>query len=315
MWKQCGSTVLVSGATGFIGTALVQDLATRGFRVIGASRASATETAPGCPVRKLPSPTTSSDDEFEALVEEVDHVVHLAGLAHTRIKNDAANAYHQANTALSERLARAAAKRLTGKFVLMSSIRAQCGAFANQFVLETDAAQPTDFYGQSKLAAEKAVVAALKPQHFTILRPVVVYGQGVRGNFGHLLTLARLPIPLPIAGLTRRRSILARSSLCRAIAHCLTTSETDGRIFNVADKSPLTIGEIIMALRQGFNKRDLIFPCPPNLLKQGAHLFGQTQRWEAFSGGLVVSADALEKTGWRPVTDTLVELRQLASDL
>ncbi|WP_425595805.1 NAD-dependent epimerase/dehydratase family protein [Pseudorhizobium flavum] len=315
MLRPRGSCVLVTGATGFLGTALAQDLVTQGFRVIGASRRAWPETWEGVSFRRLPSPATSSDHEFDILLDQVDHVVHLAGIAHTEVKGDAADAYRQANTILSERLARAAANRVSGKFILMSSIRAQCGSVANHVVREIDPPHPTDLYGQSKLAAEQAVAAILRPQHYTILRPVAVYGPGVKGNFKHLLTLARLPVPLPLASLTERRSFLAYSSLCRAITHCLTNHQTDGNIYNVADKSPVTVGEAIVALRHGFRQRGLLFQCPPSILKRCALLLGQSKRWETLSGRLMVSSGSLEKTGWRPATETLTELRKMARAL
>lgn len=314
MRKPLNETVLVTGSEGFIGLELAQHLLSQGFNVIGASRAPSAKTGQKVPLRRLPCPD-SPDEEFDALLEGVDHVVHLAGIAHTQLKTDATTAYHQANVVLTDRLAAASARRLNGKFIFISSIRAQCGSTADSLVRETDTPSPTDLYGQSKLAAEKAVAGVLISQRYTVLRPVVVYGRGVRGNMRSLVALAKLPFPLPFAGLIEKRSFLSRSALCSAIAHCLVTPDTDGRTFIVADRSAVSASEAVKALRRGLDKAPRLFWCSPILLRLAAQMFGQGRRWKTLSGKLVVSVDALERTGWQPVEDSIDELRQIAAYL
>lgn len=310
--KKTDQVVLVTGAAGFVGAALVEHLTLLGYRVIAASR-SHRATGQGVDDVLLPSPTDASDDEFDNLLSQAHHVVHLAGLAHTRVEGaDAADIYRYANLVLTERLANAAArKRLPGKFLFVSSVRAQCGNARSGIVSETDIAQPTDEYGRTKLAAEQAIARIFGPEQFTILRPVLVYGRGVKGNMATLQNLARMKVPLPLGSLPGRRSLLSRQSLCQAISHCLIEPKTDGNTYIVADRQSLTVGEIVAALRRGLNSRPLVFPFPAALLKHATGLILSSGQWETLAGDLRVSTAALEATGWQPNDDTAKELSMM----
>ncbi|MGV8938496.1 MAG: NAD-dependent epimerase/dehydratase family protein [Allorhizobium sp.] len=310
-----GATVLVTGASGFIGRELVGLLVSSGYRVVAASRVVGGPADPGVRTVGLPLAETASDQDFDRLLEGVDYVVHLAGIAHTRLPpKDAAAAYHHANMLLTERLAKAAAGTLPGKFVFVSSIRAQCGGTYAGIAVESDPPQPTDAYGRSKLAAENAVAKTLARGNFSILRPVLVYGAGVRGNMGALIALAKLPLPLPFGSLTAKRSLLSRTALCRAILHCMRQPATDGGTFIVADRTPLTAAQIVAALRNGLGRRPAMMPFPPALLALAARLLGQSSRFETLSQDLVASSQALEATGWSAVKNPAQTLAGIFSD-
>lgn len=303
-------TVLVTGAFGFVGTELLGHLTSAGYKVIAASRSPANMHGGVIESVVLPSPETATDLEFDRLLSGVDHVVHLAGIAHTQLRQrDAAAAYHNANFLLTERLAKSAVRSISGKFVFVSSIRAQCGGFHNGVAVETDRPHPTDDYGRTKLQAENAIATILVGGNFSILRPMLVYGAGVRGNMGALIRLAKLPLPLPFASLRARRSLLSRSSLCRAIVHCLREPATDRGTFIVADKKALTPLQIIAALRAGLGRGPGLFHCPPALLGAAAKLLMQSNRWETLSNDSVACSRALEATGWTPVEDPFEEIQ------
>lgn len=310
-----GATVLVTGAFGFIGRELVGELVSAGYRVVAASRLPGRQSDPGVRTVSLPPVATAPDRDFDRLLEGIDHVVHLAGIAHTRLPpEDAAAAYRNANLLLTERLAKAAAGTLPGKFVFVSSIRAQCGGSHAGIAVETDRPQPTDEYGRSKLAAERAVAAILPRGNFSILRPVLVYGVGVKGNMGALIALAKLPLPLPFGSLTAKRSLLSRAALCQAILHCLAQPATDGGTFIVADRTPLTPSQIVTALRAGLGRGPSILSFPPALLAVAARLFGQSSRFETLSHDLVASPQALEETGWSAVENSQLALSRPFGD-
>ncbi|TXN39301.1 NAD(P)H-binding protein, partial [Methylobacterium sp. WL18] len=130
-----------------------------------------------------------------AALSGVDAVVHSAGLAHA-MSGAPEDDYRTLNTEATRKLAEAAARAKVRRFVFLSSIRAQVGASAPCVVGEGDEPRPTDAYGRSKLEAERAL--AETGLDWVALRPVLVYGAGVKGNMAALLRLARSPYPLPL---------------------------------------------------------------------------------------------------------------------
>ncbi|PYE87880.1 NAD-dependent epimerase/dehydratase family protein [Phyllobacterium leguminum] len=303
--------VLVTGASGFIGRALVPHLLAAGFSVRAASRTPEKIRLAGVETAQLPSPDAPAA-AFETLATGCDHVVHLAAIAHARQKLATA-AYEAANRMLAARLAEAARSAAQGKFVFISSIRAQCGQVADGIVRETDPAKPEDDYGRAKLAAEQAIAAIFADTgKFTILRPVLVYGPGVGGNMAMLTRLGRLPVPLPFAGLDAKRSLLDREALCDAILHSIREPKTDGGTYLVADAEPLSVAQILAAIRAGLGRKPGLFPVPQSWLAHLAGLVGQSTRWQAVTGGLIASPLLLEETGWRAPRDSFRRIAESA---
>jgi nucleoside-diphosphate-sugar epimerase len=301
-----GSVVLVTGASGFIGVELVSQLEASGYRVISATRSADGSNGQS---RQLPSPG-DPDEMFRHLLEDVEHVVHLAAIAHTQLSG-AADAYRAVNCVLAAKLAKAANEVIPGKFVFVSSIRAQCASAHKGIVKETDLPAPSNDYGQAKLAAEAEIATAMAKGNYTILRPVLVYGAGAKGNLAMLLKLAALPLPLPLGSLTGRRSLVDRSALCRAIIHCLNEPTTDAGTFIVSDKLPVTVPQILRAMRRGLGRSPGIFSCPPWLLNLAARVTRQGERWEKLNEDLVASSAKLRETGWDAVEDTPSQLEEV----
>src|SRR6185369_11694039 len=204
--------VLVTGASGFIGRALVHEFVAQGHWVRAAMRVPADifpRTVEVVAVSDLANPI-----EWRPLIREIDSVVHLAGIAHTGA-GVAETAYDRVNRAATAALASAAVAARIKRLVFISSVRAQSGPSSSRAIAETDPPAPTDAYGRSKLAAEEAIRATAVP--YTILRPALIYGSGVKGNLASLLRLAQSRLPLPLAALHSRRSLLARENLIGAI--------------------------------------------------------------------------------------------------
>jgi UDP-glucose 4-epimerase len=298
--------VLVTGASGFIGSGLISELEAAGYLVTQASR----NARPGTPqALRLPSshePLTA----FEDLLENVDHVVHLAAIHHAG-PSVSAEEYHAANCMLTARLAQAADKMISGKLVFTSSIRAQCGGVFDGVMCESDPPHPTDDYGRAKLAAEAEIAAAMPRRNYTILRPVLVYGPAATGNFAKLARLAALPVPLPLKSLPGRRSLLDRAALCAAIIHCLREPRTDGEVFIVADQRPLTLGEMVSAMRRGMGHRPMLFSLPDHVLDLFAEITAQKDRKQRLYRDLVASSSKLQSTGWVAVEDPVRQMESL----
>ena len=235
--------------------------------------------------------------EWRALLKGIDTVVHLAGITHAG-PEIAEQAYARVNRLATAELAETSQRIGIRRLIFASSIRAQSGPVASRVLDENDTPQPTDAYGRSKLAAEKAVRASNVP--FTILRPVLIYGQGVKGNLAKLARLARTPWPLPFGGFSNRRSLLARQNLIDAIHFSLRTPATMGETYVVADAEPVSLAEIIAALRAGEGRSPLLLPIPTAPIAAALKMLGQADIWERLGGELVVNPEKFLRAGWRP---------------
>jgi nucleoside-diphosphate-sugar epimerase len=297
----------VTGASGFIGRAVVEDLAAQGHRVRAAMRQPAdifSRTVEVVAVSDLARPL-----EWRPLLSDIDTVVHLAGIAHTT-SDVGDELYDRVNRVATAALAAAAARDRIQRLVFVSSIRAQAGPAADHALTETDTPHPVDAYGRSKLAAEDAIRAAELP--FTILRPALIYGPGVKGNLAALIRLARSPWPLPLGALRNRRSLLARSNLVAAIHLALATPAMLNETYVVADPAALTVAEIVAAVRAGLNRSPRLLPVPPALLAMACRASGRAHLWDRIGGDCIVDPAKLLAVGWRPATDTRAGLAATA---
>lgn len=300
------SRILVTGASGFIGRALVTDLATAGHTVRAAMRQPADVFPRSVEVVAVSDLTRPV--EWRALLKSIETVVHLAGIAHAG-SGIAEESYDRVNRLATAELASAASAVGLRHLIFMSSIRAQAGPSSGAVLHETDPPHPTDAYGRSKLAAEEAVRGSGVP--FTILRPVLIYGPGVKGNLARLVEIARTPWPLPLGLCRNRRSLLARSNLIAAIHHVLAEPATRGETYIVADPSPLTLAEIIAALRSGLGRRPGLIPVPQALLAMAFQAMGRAEDWQRLGGGQVADPQKLLATGWKPPVETRAGLAAL----
>jgi UDP-glucose 4-epimerase len=299
--------ILVTGASGFVGRALVNELASQGHSVRAAMRQPADVFARSVEVVAVSDLTRPV--EWRALLKDVGTVVHLAGVAHASA-DVAESVYDRVNRLATAELAAAAHAAGIRRLVFVSSIRAQTGPAAHQVVCETDPPHPTDAYGRSKLAAEDAVRAANVP--FTILRPVLVYGAGAKGNLARLLELARSPWPLPFGLFRQRRSLLARQNLMGAIRFVLDSPQALGETYIVADPLPVTLGEIIAAMRAGNGRSPQLLPIPPALIGLVLKAVGRIDEWERLGGSLIADPAKLLQAGWQPSIETSAGLAAMA---
>jgi UDP-glucose 4-epimerase len=290
--------VLVTGASGFIGRDLVTRLAGSGWQVRAAAR-----NVSGLPAREGIEPAELGDlaggMDWSRLVAGITHVVHLAGIAHSTATADE-SLYMAVNARAVEALGRAARTEGVERVVMVSSVRAQCGPTAAGVVDETRKPEPVDAYGRSKLEGEWRLEAALagSATSWCALRPVLCYGPGVKGNMRSLLRLARSALPLPLATLPGRRSLLGTSNLQIAAEHALRSTSIARRAYLLADPGPLTVGEIVGAMRRGMGRQARVFGLPLQPVQLAAIAAGKADAWQRLAGDLVVSTAALEATGW-----------------
>jgi UDP-glucose 4-epimerase len=300
--------ILVTGASGFIGRALVTELAGLGYSVRAAMRQPADVFPRSVEVVAVSDLTRPV--EWRALLKGVETVVHLAGIAQAG-PEIAEEAYDRVNRLATAELANAARAVGIHHLVFISSIRAQSGPASDEVLRETDPPHPTDANGRSKLAAEDAVRAAGVP--FTILRPVLIYGPAVKGNLDRLIRLTQKPWPLPLGLCQNRRSLLARQNLLSAIHFVLQLPSAMGETYIVADPAPLTLAEIVAALRAGQGRRPGLLSVPPMLIALAANIVGRSGDWQRIGGAMVASPTKLLQAGWRPAVDTRAGLAALTA--
>ena len=298
--------ILVTGASGFVGRALVTDLAEAGHSVRAAMRQPA-DVFP-LSVEVVAVSDLTRPVEWRALLKGIETVIHLAGIAHAG-PEIADEAYDRVNRLATAELASAARTVGIRHLVFVSSIRAQSGPSSVGILRESDPPSPTDAYGRSKLAAEDAVRASGVP--FTILRPVLIYGPGVKGNLARLMALTQTPWPLPLGLCRNRRSLLARQNLIGAIHFALQAPTAKGETYIVADPNPLTLEEIVTALRAGAGRRPGLLPVPPALIALAARIMGRSEEWQRLGGGQVANPGKLLEAGWKPAIETRTGLAAL----
>lgn len=286
-------TVLVTGADGFVGRHLVPYLAAQGYRVIAASRAASAFEHPN--ISATPLPDLSKLFDWQPILEQCDAVVHLAGIAHKYAGDDFYDRVnHRATSALARAISRSGARHL----VFISSIAAQSGAYADEELTEDDFPTPNNAYGRSKFAAEQAIRAA--GISFTILRPVVIYGDGEKGNFATVHRISRLPIPLPFGALTARRSVLSIRNFNSAVETALNNPRARGETFIVSDPAPVTVGDLIARHRASLGRPPWLMPVPESWIKVWLKATGGRAVWERIGKPLVAPPKKLIAIGWEP---------------
>jgi UDP-glucose 4-epimerase len=295
----------LTGATGFVGQYLLRELPKRGYRLRVLLRRPSAVALPCASV--LIGDIARPHNMAEALTG-VDAVIHSAGLAET-MSGQPEDDYRVINTEATIGLARAAARARVKRFVFLSSIRAQSGPTAPEILTENAEPKPTDAYGRSKLAAEQGLAEA--NIDWVALRLALTYGPGVQGNMAKLMRLARSPYPLPLSLLKGQRSLLALDNLVEATDIVLRAPAPLRRPLLVADPEPLTIGEMIAAMRQGLQRRAGLFPLPSPLLRTASFAMGRSDIHRLLSGSLVADCRQLSKLGFAPVVDTRTALKAL----
>jgi nucleoside-diphosphate-sugar epimerase len=300
--------VLITGASGFVGRALVRALTDAGTPVRAATRNPGAVTfARG--VEPVAGADYRQPVDWGPLLANVDAVVHLAGIAHIGPRIDE-TVYDRVVHAATAELVAACGKANVRRLIFMSSVRAQCGPSADHVLTEDDAPQPSEAYGRAKLKAEAAVRAGSVA--WTIFRPMMIYGPGAKGNLANLQRLADTPWPLPLARFTGRRSLVNLDNLIGAVAFALAAQVTAHQTYLVADPAPVTLPEIVAALRRGLGRSPRLFPVPTWMLEAPLKLIGRGDVWQRLGGSLVVDPGKLIAAGWRPDADTQGALARMA---
>lgn len=291
--------VLVTGATGMIGRRLLPALSTRGITVRAAVRQGALEGVDSVAIGDL----RGSPPWGEALAG-IEGVVHLAAMANPSdpaARRDP-SLFRQVNVQACEGLARAAVEAGVGRFIFMSSIMVHDAGVG--VLTATSPLGPENAYGESKRDAEAALNRVLAPSNtgLTILRPPPVYGSRAGANFLSLVKLVASGVPLPLASVDNRLSLLYVENLADAVAQILAkgTAESSGA-YLVSDGQDVSTTDLIRRLAHALGVRSRLFPCPPGILRAAATLTGQGRAAARLLDTLTVDATEFRRQySWSP---------------
>lgn len=295
------TTVLVTGANGFVGSHLCRLILERGYNVRHAVRSRVSAgIADDMDVVEV-GDIEANTNWCEAL-DGVDAVVHLAARVHVLAESatDPLAEFRKVNTAGTETLARQAALAGVRRFIYVSSVKATV-ATTDTPSLESDPPSPSDPYGQSKQEAEALLLggdSALEP---VVIRPPLIYGPGVGANFLRLLKIVKAGVPLPFSGIRNARSLVAVDNLCDLIATSLRHPDAAGEIFNVSDGEDVSIAELLTAIGVAMHRSPRLFYLPPGILRFGLAAIGRSDDFERLCGSLQLNTEkARNVLGWKP---------------
>lgn len=307
-------SVLVTGANGFVGKALCQALLAADYRVYGATRAAC--DLPHGAQRVI----WSSESAELANVPPVDIVVHLAARVHVMHERatDPLAEFRSANVEMTYKLASWAAERGVKRFIFMSSIKVNGEETeVGRAFSADDVPSPEDAYAISKLEAEDALrtVCSGSGMEYVVIRPPLVYGSGVQGNFRSMVRWVKLGIPLPLAAISNRRRLVALDNLVSFVMTCLEPSAAANQVFLVSDGEAVSTTELLtkIALTHGVALR--LFAVPKGWLRFVAGMFGKSHAVDRLLGSLEINDEkSREMLGWRPVVTMDQQLRKMALD-
>jgi UDP-glucose 4-epimerase len=298
------SRILITGATGFVGHAVIRDLRAAGHTLSGTTRQADRPQGPdGVPLYRVPD--FSQPIDWGRFVAGADVVIHLAGRAHMTHEDgpQAIDLYRATNRDGARRLAEAAAAAGVKRFVFMSSIKAVGEeTFAEPFS-ERSPPAPEDAYGISKWEAEQtlAEVAGRTGLELVVLRPPLVYGPNVRGNFLTLLKACARGWPLPLGGIENRRSLISTANLASAVSACAFDARAAGSTFFVSDGEDVSTADLIRRISNALGRSPRLLALPGPLLSIAKRLPGIGPKVRRLTGSMQIDSRAIRaRIDWVP---------------
>jgi nucleoside-diphosphate-sugar epimerase len=255
--------------------------------------------------------------DFGGALHNVDVVVHTAARTHVLDDRDRdpLAAYRRINLTGTLNIARAAAMAGTGRFVFLSSIKVNGESTPiDRPFTEADPPAPLDAYGLTKWEAEQALqaISAETRMEVTVLRPPLIYGPGVKGNLRRLIRLVERGVPLPLAAVQNKRSMVGLDNLISAILATAVHPGAAGQTFLVSDGTDLSTPDLLRQIASGLDRRAPLWPMPVGLLRQFGSLAGRRAEVDRLVGSLVVDSTRLSRTlSWHPQTSVTEGIRRM----
>ena len=296
--------VLITGASGFVGRTLLPVLSLRSHEIVAAMRAAPSD-------RETPSNSVAIGDinaatNWSAALHGADAVVHLAARVHVmcEIARDPLKEFRRVNTDGTLNLARQAAAAGVKRFIFLSTIGVNGNSTSHgKIFTETSASLPHDPYSVSKHEAEVGLRAISKStgMEIVIIRPTLVHGSKAPGNFGKLTRLVAKGLPLPLASIDNRRSLVGIDNLVDFIITCLEHPAAANETFLVSDGEDLSTPDLIRRMARALDRPVRLLPVPKSVLMAVASMLGKRDMAQRLCGSLQVDiSKARALLGWNP---------------
>lgn len=292
-------TLLVTGATGFVGRAVATGLNTQELRLLS-RRDPCIAEAKFCQAEISPS------DNYSIHLENVEVIIHAAARVHVMADEatDPLQEYRAINVAGTLNLAKQAATAGVKRFIFISSIKVNGeGTLTGKPYTPFDQANASDPYGISKAEAEVALrqLEAETQMEVVIIRPPLVYGPGVKANFAAMLKMAEKNLPLPLGAIYNKRSLVALDNLVDLIVTCIDHPKAANQTFLVSDDQDISTTELLQMMTRAAGKKPWLVPVPMSWLKLAGKLTGKQAVIERLCGNLQVDISHTKDTlGWTP---------------
>jgi nucleoside-diphosphate-sugar epimerase len=309
--------ILLTGATGFLGSAFLQECLAKNMTCIVAVRSHSQALSPHVP-QAVVGDLSATQDWSQAL-EGVDVVVHCAARAH--VVKDAAHdplaVYREANTHATLNLAKQAVQAGVKRFVFISSIGVNGNNTQKPFS-EDDEPHPHDPYSISKHEAEQGlkVIAQETGLEVVIIRPPLIYGANAPGNFGSLVRWIQKGVPLPLGAVHNQRSLVALDNLISFMQVCCVHPQAANETFLISDGEDVSTTELLRRVARAYHVHARLLPIPVSVMTFAAKLLGKGAVANRLFGNLQVDVSkARELLGWQPVVTMEAQLAKMRDKL